>query len=355
MSLYYRLLLGFATASKAVGCIDLLGILAQLSVVIGTHITQKGLNHMNPVNKTASIPNLPTSQEELQVGCVVENKLSSNETFTAPLPKTLHDRDIGTLSSFPIIDWHVQFNESSFLETERLFLQEMTFSEEEVSLVRLLNAERRSGKAHWTVLNMDKGFSTSDLQSVYGCHHIENGFYGRIWVLREKLTNTPIGLFQTTSPNEDGFCSIRRHILSEYCGKGLGSEAIEGVFKFYKSTDSSIFKQYSTSQVKVYSILCLLDLAKQYMDSEKFTIFHAKIKSMSNRQIYEKRFDLLKYFSCDKYNVVITYFFNLKELPENERTRFRGLASVPVSEASKRSIAKCGFVQKSGTTQFIKM
>ena len=259
--------------------------------------------------------------------------------------------------SFPILSWRDRFEKSSSTETKHLYLKHISFIEEEVGLIRLLIKEYESKEVKWILFQeLTSNFDIEDLKALICLHHINNGFYGRLWVIRDKQTKMPIGIFETGSPDKNGICPIVRHLLKEHCGKGLGTEAIEGLFELYKQTTGATYESYSANQKQHYLKQYLLKLAKLNMDDKKFDDFSSRLKLASNNDLYEKRFELSSLFPSEKFAIVYLFLLKFSKSNEHKEDLFRGFSSAPVSESSRKSIAKCGFVAvKEKACTFIKI
>ncbi len=242
--------------------------------------------------------------------------------------------------------WEVVCNSASEIITDRLFLHNPMYSSDEMALLRNSNDAFKSGKSEWSPVVLDDDVSDDDIEMLLKIHPITGGFFSRIWYVRDKETNNLIGVIKTLGLDADGYSQIQRYLISDYCSKGLGSEALLAVFDFYAYYKAGNYQRYKPSEIRSKLTPIINQLSDRFLKETESRAFKLAWQSSTSFTDVYKALRATDGFPINIRRAVNMSIIKAFGIKENKLTTFNGLRSLPVSEASRRSLLKCGFTRK---------
>ena len=241
------------------------------------------------------------------------------------------------------LEYDSLYQKTSRIESERLVMTHFNDSEEELYLVRLMNLEFIHKVSKWTPLNFPGYASDETLICLIRLEKLRGGFFSRIWVIRDKRTMKKIGILITSGLSDDGLSTVDCHIFKDFTGKGLGSEALMSIFRYYQCFNAMQLPEINKHILKARIQDVLFKLSVELLSQDDLEQFKTDLFSGD----YSDLFKITRAFP-DCFAVKVRHSLRSLNEPAKRIRHFSGFKAVPVSEAGVRSLIKCEFVEFNG-------
>ncbi|USE36132.1 GNAT family N-acetyltransferase [Endozoicomonas sp. SCSIO W0465] len=241
-------------------------------------------------------------------------------------------------------DFDLLYERTSRVESSRLVMTHFNNSKEEISLVRRMNLEFRNREAEWTPILITADSSDEIIKIRIKLDKLKGDFFSRTWVIADKETKSLIGIMTTSMLSKTGFSVINRHLLKQYTGRGFGSEALISIFEHYQNFRGMPIPKVDSANFKSRIRKCVLNMAEELLKTHDLIQFKEYL-SIEDFSDINQFFRVASTFP-DPFGMTIRHALRALERINKDHC-FSGFTSEPVSNASVRSLEKCGFV-KSG-------
>ena len=211
-------------------------------------------------------------------------------------------------------------------------------------LVESLNDALRTGKSHWTVLEIPHKTPPLIIRRLLQITEVTGDFFTRTWFIREKKTGSLIGMMQTSALDKSGFSEVDAHLEPECCGQGYGTEALMGIVELYRPYIGRKMLMPSFSCLKE-NLLSQLQIIVPFYLKEDAPEFLSRVESLSDNT--RRLFNLLEYhFPNTIHRILYAALTPLNQCKRAEVFEYKGLWAYAATGASSKSLKKCGFVKK---------
>ncbi|KEQ11195.1 hypothetical protein [Endozoicomonas numazuensis] len=140
------------------------------------------------------------------------------------------------------------------------------------------------------------------------------------------------------------FLAISRHLLKNYTGRGLGSEALLSIFECYKKFRGMPIPEIDRDNLKSRIQEIVFNIAEELLKTSDLIQFKGYF-SVGDFSDTDHFFRVTRTFPNDFGPIIRSALRSLERV--NKADCFSGFTSDPISVAAVRSLEKCGFV-KSG-------
>ena len=301
--------------------------------------TEGTASSYRPVISSFSYPESQSTKEKFAASEVKNESLKIEEPKFQN--KTIDQFQVETKS---VSEFDLLYQRTSMVESKRLIMTHFKNSEEEVSLVRKMNLEFFNKESKWTPIMIPDGSSNELIKNCIELKKLNGDFFSRTWVISDKERKTAIGIMTTSRLSGEGLSVITRHILKDYTGKGLGSEALLSIFDHYQKLRGMPIPKIDRTNLKSRIQKNLFDIAEELLNKTDLAQFKEYFSGGDFSNI-DDLYRVTKPFPNSFGANVRSALCSLEKA--NRVDYFSGFISDPISEAAVRSLKKCGFV-KSG-------